>query len=163
MAKKVEEIRGLKFKKEVKHAMTGGTPQTKVKMTFTFLDEQAQVVQEALNMAKELMGLDYDDLALEYVLVEWMGNHDPSKANKIKAKLKGEIEEPEAEVVDEDEEPVKKPRKQRADKDKKSPVVEAEEEEEDEDEDDEDEDEDADDVEDEDEDDDEDEDEDYGI
>lgn len=101
-----------KFKKEVRHSMVGGTPQTRVKMTFTFLDEQAQVVQEALNMAKELMGLDYDDLALEYVLVEWMSNHDPAAASEIKARLKGEMEE---EATEEEEAP-KPPRKERADK-----------------------------------------------
>lgn len=103
-----------KFKKDVKHTMAGGTPQTRVKMTFVFLDEQAQVVQEALNMAKELMGLDHDDLALEYALVEWMGNHDPDKVHEIKSQLKGEVEEDEEteeEAEDEAEEEAEAPSK----------------------------------------------------
>jgi len=121
-------------------------------MTFTFLDEQAEVVRTALNRAKELMGLEFDDLALEYALTEWLNSHTekPAEIAKLKKGLKGEVDEVEDEA-EEEEAPAKKGKKKAAPKAKAKTAAKGKkkvevDEDEDLDDDDDDEDEDADDV-----------------
>lgn len=102
----------VRFKQETRKGRVGGEVQQRVKMTFQFLNEQADVILEGLKMAKELMGVEHDDTALEYIIVDWMNSHDPENVEDIKGQLKGEVE-PEAEP----EVPEEKPsRKTRADK-----------------------------------------------
>jgi hypothetical protein len=140
-----------RFKAEVKKKRSGGEVHTKVKMTFTFLDEQAEVVRTALNRAKELMGLEFDDLALEYALTEWLNSHTekPAEIAKLKKGLKGEVDEVEDEAEEEEAKPkgkkkaAPKAKAKTAAKGKKKVEVD---EDEDLDDDDDDEDEDADDV-----------------
>ena len=110
-----------RFKAETRQHRVGGEVQKRVKMTFTFLNEQADAVQAVLNRGKEQFGLEDDDLVLEYILTDWdtmvsdKGKIKPSIMKKLKGKPSAE-----------EEEAPKAPRKKRADTKKKKAVEEEE-------------------------------------
>jgi hypothetical protein len=103
-----------RFKKTTRQKKVGGETQKRVEMVFGFLDEQADQVVEIIEFAKEQFGLEDDDLALEYALVDWRQNTKDNARPKatIMKKLKGK---PSAEEKD----APKAPKKKRADAGKK--------------------------------------------
>lgn len=119
----------VKFKQTIMHGTEGGHPVTVGILTFKLKNEALKVVQSGLKDAKELMGVEYDDAALEYIVVDWMNMHDPANVDTIKKQLKSDIDD---EGGTEEAEPKAKPkRKERADKAKKKAEEEEEEEDED--------------------------------
>lgn len=107
------------FVKEVKTERIGGEVQKRTTLKYTLLNEMAEVVQNAINLAKEIMGIDDDGLALEYVMAEWQANHNPKLKEKIMGMLHGEA----VETDDEEEEAPKAARKKSAATKKKEKVV----------------------------------------
>lgn len=105
------------FVKEVKTERSGGEVQKRTTLKYTLLNEMAEVVQNSINLAKEIMGIDDDGLALEYVMAEWGMNHNVKLKDKIMASLHGEA----VEVEDEEEAP--KARKKSAATKKKEKTV----------------------------------------
>jgi len=94
------------FIKQVRIEQETGEPGQSVKKTvmkFKFTNEQEEVVQHAVDEAMGIMEVDNENLALEYICMEWMMNHS---------------ETPIAEVEDEPEE-VKPKRKEKADVERK--------------------------------------------
>ena len=63
------------------------TTHRKVKMNFNFIDEQAQVIEAALEQAKALFNTESPDIALECICVDWMANHDSAKADEVLSKI----------------------------------------------------------------------------
>jgi hypothetical protein len=106
------------FVKEVKTERVGGEVQKRTTLKYTLLNEMAEVVQSGIDMAKEIMGVDDDGLALEYVFAEWGANHNPKLKDKIMANLHGEAVE-----VDDEEEAPKPERKKSAATKKKEKTV----------------------------------------
>jgi hypothetical protein len=106
------------FVKEVKTERIGGEVQKRTTLKYTLLNEMAEVVQNAINLAKEIMGIDDDGLALEYVMAEWQANHNPKLKDKIMEQLHGEAVE-----TDEEEEAPKATRKKSAATKKKEKTV----------------------------------------
>jgi len=106
------------FVKEVKTERVGGEVQKRTTLKYTLLNEMAEVVQSGIDMAKEIMGVDDDGLALEYVFAEWGANHNPKLKDKIMANLHGEAVE-----VDDEEEAPKPERKKSAATKKKEHTV----------------------------------------
>jgi hypothetical protein len=80
-------------------------------MSFLFTNESITVMNEALAVAMGLASSESKTVAIEYIVTEWLMNHNPKKAAEIQARLHPEP------VV-----PVKepKPRKERADVTKKA-------------------------------------------
>lgn len=68
----------------------GGVHHRKVTMKFTFMDEQAKVIENALTEAKSLSNTENLSLALEYICMEWLMNHNPDIAQQIANKLHAE-------------------------------------------------------------------------
>lgn len=50
---------------------TGDVPRTKMTLRFSLWDEPAQVVTVCLERAKQLVGIDDDNMALEYICKDW--------------------------------------------------------------------------------------------
>ncbi len=73
----------------------GGVHHRKVTMKFSFLDEQASVIEHALNEAKTLSNTENISLALEYICMEWLMNHNPEIASDVVNKLHTEKKPPE--------------------------------------------------------------------
>ena len=108
----------VKFKKDIQHGTDGGHPTKLVTLTFKLKNEAADLVVNTLKQAKEIANTEYDDIALEYICLDWQTEHDPANATKIKAQMKSE---PLTAVDLGDEEelaPQKKKYKERSDKGK---------------------------------------------
>lgn len=83
-------------------------------MTFLFTNESITLVREALTEGKSLANSESDAVALEYIMTEWLMNHNPKKATEIQAQLHAPPPK------------VEKPRKERSDVKKKAAKKEAE-------------------------------------
>jgi len=113
----------VKFKQEIVHGVEGGHPVKLATLIFHLKNEAADVVAECMKTAKELMGVEYDDAALEYVCFDWLNEHDPDKVDEIKAQLKSDLSEETGEEPEVAAEPkAKAPRKARADKEKNTVI-----------------------------------------
>ena len=64
-----------------------------VKFQFSFIDEQAELVNEVLDTVCALIDTENKNLALEYVLTEWQMNHNPELKERIMANIHVEEEE----------------------------------------------------------------------
>lgn len=72
-------------------------------MTFLFTNESITVVRSALAEGKSLASTESDAVAMEYIMTEWLMNHNPKKAAEIQSKLHAPPPK------------VEKPRKERSD------------------------------------------------
>ncbi len=105
------------FVKEVKVERTGCQIEKRTTRKYVLLNEMAEVVDNSINLAKEIMGVDDEVLAMEYIMAEWGMNHNPKLRDKIMESLHGEA------VEVEDEEPTPKARKKSAATKKKEKTV----------------------------------------
>lgn len=94
IAETIEDAKALSFReikdfvRTTRSTYEGEPVTTKVTMKFTLVDESATVVTEALNRAIQLIGIESQNSALEYICADWLTMNQKTPNIKLVTEVK---------------------------------------------------------------------------